>query len=106
MDSDVQRHLRRISARQNDLERRLQRIENSAVFRTLRWLGPKLSALGLPVPGVSQIDDASAYQSWIQESAPIRQALISVAQGRSPLKARNGDAILHITGDVVLEPDA
>ena len=113
MDSDVQRQLRRISARQNDLERRLQRIENSTVFRFLRWLGPKLSALGLPVRGVSQIDDDAAYQAWIQESVlqlpmptATRQPLITVAQGRSPLKTRNGDAILHITGHVVLEPDA
>ena len=112
MDPELQRRLRRLSERHNHLERRLQRIENSAVFRCLRWLGPKLAVLGLPVPGVSQIDDDAAYQAWIQEAAlrepppATRQPLISVTQGCSPLKTRAGDAILHITGNVVLEPDA
>jgi len=68
MDSDIQRHLRRLSARQNYLERRLQRIENSIVFRFLRWIGPKLAALGLPVPGVLAADDADTYQVWIRET--------------------------------------
>src|SRR5512146_1347463 len=69
MDSELPPHLRLLSARQNNLERRLQRIENSAVFRFLRWLGPKLAALGLPVPGVLPTDEADAYQVWVQETA-------------------------------------
>jgi len=128
MDPELHRQLRRLSDRQNNLERRLQRIENSSMFRFLRWLGPKMSALGLPVPGVSQIDDAAVYQAWIQESSlrePIppstRQPLISVTLDSPSLKDQTyrawevfnsattkprGEAILHITGDVILEPDA
>jgi len=102
MDPELHRQLRRLSDRQNNLERRLQRIENSSVFRFLRWLGPKISALGLPVPGVTQIDDEAAYQAWIQESA-LREP---IAPATPSLKIPGGEAILHTTPDVILEPDA
>jgi hypothetical protein len=105
MDPEAQRHLRRLSTRMNHLERRLQRVENSAVFRSLRWLGPKLAALGLPVPGISQIDDAAAYQEWIQD-ASLREPPPPATQGCSPVKTHRGEAILRITGNVILEPDA
>ncbi len=78
MDSELPHRLRRLSARQNNLERRLQRIENSAVFRFLRWFGPRLAAFGLPVPGVLRTDEADAYQVWVQETdlyqAPVAEA--------------------------------
>lgn len=129
MDPELQRQLRWVSYRQNNLERRLQRIESSLVFRFLRWLGPRMSALGLPIPGISQIDEAAAYQSWIQESALLdpappgaRQPLISVLTDSpnsslrnqtykawelsSPAAKPRGEALLHITGNVILEPDA
>ncbi len=81
MDPDLQRRLRRISARQNNLERRLLRIENSIIFRFLRWLGPKLAAFGLPVPGGLQVDEADAYQVWVQETALYHVSLaVSLAQ--------------------------
>ena len=81
MDSELPHHLRRLSARQNNLERRLQRIENSSVFRFLRWLGPKLAVVGLPVPGVLHTDEADAYQVWVQETA-LYQAPVTGADRR------------------------
>jgi GT2 family glycosyltransferase len=69
--------LRYLTSRQTTLEQRLERVENSAVFRLLRWLGPKLASLGLPVPGSAPMlhalnSTASAnqqYTSWIEETA-------------------------------------
>ena len=96
-DSELQLHLRRLSARQNNLERRLQRIENSSIFRFLRWIGPKLVRVGLPVPGVLPVDEAKAYQAWMRNSA------LSCVPKSSGTHA---DAILCAPPYALLEPGA
>jgi len=65
---ELQIRLRRLSSRYTSLERRLQRVEESTVFRFLRWLGPKLAAAGLPVPAAKPVDEAAAYRDWVQET--------------------------------------
>ena len=74
---ELKARLQYLTSRQTTLEQRLERVENSAVFRFLRWLGPKLASLGLPVPGSAPMlhalsSPASAnqqYASWIEETA-------------------------------------
>jgi O-antigen biosynthesis protein len=58
-----------ITNRQDALEERLQRVENSVLFRFLRWLGPKLTAVGLPVPGATPLGADQNYSLWLDEIA-------------------------------------
>jgi hypothetical protein len=70
----------RLSASYLDLENRMRQVERSVVFRFLRWLGAKLSSLGVPVAGTPEalrrnerdgtVDDP-AYAAWVQETASL-----------------------------------
>jgi len=66
---DLKARLQFITDRQDAIEQRLQRVENSVVFRLLRWLGPKLTAVGLPVPGATPLSADQNYSLWLEETA-------------------------------------
>jgi GT2 family glycosyltransferase len=75
---ELQVRLQYLANRQVALEQRLERVENSIVFRLLRWLGPRLVSLGLPVKGIpsfrknGQVAEArERYASWLKETTPL-----------------------------------
>jgi GT2 family glycosyltransferase len=72
---ELKARLQYLTNRQTALEQRLERVENSVVFRFLRWLGPKL---GLSVNGTgplllgarnSRAKANQQYASWVEETA-------------------------------------
>jgi GT2 family glycosyltransferase len=76
---ELKARLQYLANRQTDLEQRLARVENSVVFRFLRWLGPKL---GLSVHGStpfllgakhSRAKANQQYASWVEDTESQRQ---------------------------------
>jgi len=71
---DPLRRLRYITRNQMDLERRLERVENSVVFRILRWIGGRLLPLASRIrPGLrgirnSEVTGDPNYMNWVQET--------------------------------------
>lgn len=68
-NQDLRTRLQFLINRQDALEQRLQRVENSVLFRLLRWLGPKLVAIGLPIPGATPLSADQNYSVWLDEIA-------------------------------------
>ena len=75
---ELKLRLQYLATRQTSLEQRLERVENSIVFRFLRWLGPKLGVLGLSADGYSPFLPASRvgkakadqhYAAWLEKTA-------------------------------------
>ena len=72
---ELKARLQYLTNRQTALEQRLERVENSVVFRFLRWLGPKLG-LAVNATGTLMLDAQNSptranqrYASWVEETA-------------------------------------
>ena len=71
---ELLRRLRYVTRNQIDLERRLERVENSLVFRLLRWIGSRFLPVASRIrsgfrrirPSVVTADPD--YMSWVQET--------------------------------------
>ena len=57
-----------LTNRQTALEQRLERVEDSVVFRFLRWLGPKLG-LAVNAASHSRENANQLYASWAVDTA-------------------------------------
>jgi cellulose synthase/poly-beta-1,6-N-acetylglucosamine synthase-like glycosyltransferase len=73
---ELRSHLKHLLNSQANLDQRLQRVEDSVIFRFLRWLGGRLAAVGLPVDqsGIprmkrGRVATDRSYTNWVQESS-------------------------------------
>jgi GT2 family glycosyltransferase len=71
---ELKARLQYLTNRQTALEQRLERVENSVVFRFLRWLGPKLGLTVIASAAIlrnarnSPANANQRYAAWIEET--------------------------------------
>jgi GT2 family glycosyltransferase len=100
---DLRSHLNHVLNFQASLDQRLKRVEQSIIFRFLRWLGGRLAAVGLPVDqrGIPLIKSASvamdrSYANWVLESSMLHRVRESRQSTRLVSSSSQSDCE-HIT---------